>query len=248
MHYKKRNHILLCLCIRLVQAEFAGYCECRNEPRGSAIRGEFLDQLNNGQFLNNSAPWTRQAAVCSALGICATEQDIRVQQRQTFKSVTFLHLCTSKTTDETAYIWHKTVTSSKATPVSLKSVPKKTKSKSLVTDVSAARWLQWMAREMMPQLVSLLMTTAFYRPAFLQFHGYRVQCYYSAVLLQCSVHSEKKTIIISYQTVTSRTTVLCAIALVLWRFLPPKVQSFQLHSMESQRSLWYQTFSQSFHV
>jgi len=224
---KKHNHILLCLCIRLVQAELAGYCECRNEPRGSAIRGEFLDQLKNCQFLTNSVPWTRQAAVCSAPGICATEHDIRVQQQQAFKSLWHSYICvllrrqTRRLTSDTRlspqarqhlFRWNPFLRKPNLNLLSPTSAP----------PGGCNEWhgnwcLSWYhCWWPLPHV-----HCAFYRPAFLQFHGYRVQCYYSPVCIQ-----KEKTIIISDQTVTSRTTVLCGIALVLRRFLPPKFQSF----------------------
>ena len=42
------------------QGQEAGTCECGNEPSGSIICGELLDQLKTGQFLKkNSAPWSK---------------------------------------------------------------------------------------------------------------------------------------------------------------------------------------------
>jgi hypothetical protein len=34
-------------------------CECVNEPSGSIKCGEFLDYLENGWLLKDSAPWSK---------------------------------------------------------------------------------------------------------------------------------------------------------------------------------------------
>ena len=41
------------------QGQVVGTCECGTESSGFTKRGEFLDQLQTGQLLNVSAPWSK---------------------------------------------------------------------------------------------------------------------------------------------------------------------------------------------
>lgn len=169
--------------------------------------------------------------------------------------MTIVHLCTSKTTNETAYTSHQTVTpsdnwSSRETPVSLNFVPTKTKSKISVTYVSTnRRWLQRMAQKVTPQTVTLWWTLLIYLtrelcilpPCFTE--ASQIPC---TVLLTFSVHSEGKNNnnfkSNSNKQINSITQYL---ALLLWRFLRPKFSTSQRGQSAKLRC---QTFSHSPHV
>jgi hypothetical protein len=194
--------------------------------------------------------------VCSAPGICATEHDIRVQQQQAFQSVTVLHLRTSKTTDETAYISHKTVCHIKRQLVSTCFVEIRSYENQIKVSCHRRQHHQMTTMNVTGSGASVcitVMTTAtralcILPPSFFFFFCSFTDIVFSVIKVQCAFRIKNDN---NFKSNSNRQNYSTIWPLPFYEDFsrsplhPPK---FQLHSMGSQRSLRYHTFSQNFHV
>ena len=148
-------------------------------------------------------------------------------------------LCTSKTTDETAYISHETVTSSKATPF-LRKPNLNLHHRSQHHQMATMNSRGTDAAVGIPVMTTATRALCILPPFFCSFTD--TAC--NIIKVQCPFRRKSNNNFRSNSN-KQNSSIIWPFRLFYEDFFPP---NFQLPSRESQRSLRCHTFSQSFHV